>query len=306
MRRTTRSQSRQGSQTTTATAPLPNTPFLLKNAPQPPSVSWTLSTLFTPKLTGLSRSSTALLNNKRDKLRASISRLRRTTESHLAQALDATLVFVQEEAGTAVCISPTGLLLTCSHCVADDAASALDTSIPHWLIFATGVVVRAVCIAWDARRDLALLQITHAEPPTHSTVLEAANLPSSPTFPCATVSPPVQLVLTTPLLCIGHPGSEDLEASTPGQATGYDVLHVSEGAYCGMAKGQDPQDNSEIGALMHDCWTYWGHSGAPILEKRTAAVVGLHSSWDEETGMRRGVAVEAVRAFLEEYTTLKA
>jgi len=82
------------------------------------------------------------------------------------------------------------------------------------------------------------------------------------------------------------------------------VLHISSGKYRGLSPGQDPQDNSEIGALMHDCWTYWGHSGAPLVERRTGGLVGLHSSWDEETGMRRGVAWEAVQAFLEEHTTL--
>lgn len=54
---------------------------------------------------------------------------------------------------------------------------------------------------------------------------------------------------------------------------------------------------------MHDCWTYWGHSGAPLLERRTGQLVGLHSSWDEETGMRRGVGCEAIAGFLEGWTT---
>lgn len=59
------------------------------------------------------------------------------------------------------------------------------------------------------------------------------------------------------------------------------------------------QDNSEIGALMHDCWTYWGHSGAPLVEVRSGLLVGLHSSWDEDTDMRRGIGGEAIGAFLE-------
>lgn len=54
---------------------------------------------------------------------------------------------------------------------------------------------------------------------------------------------------------------------------------------------------------MHDCWTYWGHSGAPILEVNKGTLVGLHSSWDEETGMRRGVGGVAIVAFLDKWTT---
>lgn len=90
-----------------------------------------------------------------------------------------------------------------------------------------------------------------------------------------------------------------------GVKTGYDVLCVSEGRFHGCAEGQDVEDNEEIGALKHDCWTYWGHSGAGLVERGTGRLVGVHSSWDEESGMRRGVAWEAVKAFLGEWGVLQ-
>ncbi|KAK7193911.1 hypothetical protein DPSP01_010129 [Paraphaeosphaeria sporulosa] len=312
MRRTTRSQSRQKSLIPAPTAQPLHQPMILKTTPTPPNILFTLPSIFTPKLTGLSRASATLLNTKRAKLRASIPGLRRTFASspQLVLTLDATLVFAQEEAGTAVCISASGLVLTCAHCVADDATTALDSSNAHWLIFAAGTVARASCVAWDAKRDLALLQITHSEPlaPLSSSTCPSPSATSTPSsssktpFPHATVAERVPRV-GAPLYCIGHPGSEDLEASTPGTKTGYDVLHVSEGTYRGLAPGADPQDNSEIGGMMHDCWTYWGHSGAPVLDAQGGGgLVGLHSSWDEETGMRRGVPGEAVRGFLGEWT----
>jgi len=52
------------------------------------------------------------------------------------------------------------------------------------------------------------------------------------------------------------------------------VLHISTGLSRGYASGQDAQDNLEIGALTHDCWTYWGHSGAPLVETSTGCLVG--------------------------------
>src|SRR5690606_6257696 len=115
----------------------------------------------------------------------------------------------QEEAGTAVCISPRGVLLTCSHCVAE-SASELDWEETHWLLFSSGDVVAARTVAWDSRRDLAVLVITRASS-------------TPPPFPFTRLSP------TPPkrqarLLCIGHPGSEDLESSTPGLLTNYDTL----------------------------------------------------------------------------------
>ncbi|TGJ84180.1 hypothetical protein E0Z10_g4564 [Xylaria hypoxylon] len=207
-----------------------------------------------------------------------------------AAALDATLVFAQEEAGTAVCIAPNGMLLTCSHCVAENID---ERNRPEhcWLLFRSGVAVKATCVAWDDRRDLALLQVVAAHRKSEDTELSH--------FPFVAVSL-IAPALNSRLVCVGHPGSEDLEASQPGIKTNYDVLHVSAGRFRGCAEDQDPQDNSEIGALMHDCWTYWGHSGAPLLDVKTGKLIGLHSSWDDETGMRRGVPLEAILAFLEE------
>ncbi|KAH9230542.1 hypothetical protein K456DRAFT_1898120 [Colletotrichum gloeosporioides 23] len=212
----------------------------------------------------------------------------------LSSSVMATLVFAQEEAGTAVCISPDGLLLTCSHCIAE-TADDFDVTQSHWLLFASGHAVEAKPLAWNAKRDLALLKIVAAqESPSISSASPAAS--QFPFITTAVSTPP----LKSRLICVGHPGSEDFEASEPGVKTGYDVLHLSTGTFRGCAKGQDVQDNSEIGALMHTCWTYWGHSGAPLIDRKSGKLIGLHSSWDDETGMRRGVALEAIQGFLAE------
>ncbi|KAF2462989.1 uncharacterized protein BDR25DRAFT_194588, partial [Lindgomyces ingoldianus] len=225
----------------------------------------------------------------------------------LKRAVDATLVFAQEEAGTAVCISAQGLILTCSHCIAETPFE-LNLDKAWWLLFASGQVVQAKCLKWDQKRDLALLQIVAAQGTIQKRADENLNPTYSFPFPYTTLSPSPP-PLRTPLLCTGHPGSEDLEAHQPGKATGYDVLHISEGKFRGYAKGQDRQDNAEIGALMHDCWTYWGHSGAGLVLRegkggegrgKAGELVGLHSSWDEETGIRRGIGLEALWEFVEE------
>ncbi|KAH7327788.1 trypsin-like cysteine/serine peptidase domain-containing protein [Stachybotrys elegans] len=195
----------------------------------------------------------------------------------------ATLVFAQEEAGTAICLSPNGVLLTCSHCVAE-TEQELSWDKQHWLLFASGDVVAAKTIAWDAKRDLALMIITSASQSSFPHIRLSSSAPK----------------LRASLLCVGHPGSEDLEASIPGVQTNYDTLVLSKGRFRGLAAGQDPQDNQEIGALMHDCWTYWGHSGAPLVDANTGCLVGVHSSWDEDTGMRRGIPWQALSSFLEE------
>ena len=195
-------------------------------------------------------------------------------------------MFAQREAGTAVCVSAGGLLLTCAHCVAETPKD-FEAAREHWLLFASGRAVRARCVAWDPKRDLALLMVTAAQP----------GDAGAAAFPCLAVARAAP-ALSAGLVCVGHPRGEDLAAARPGARPLYDILHVSTGAYRGLAAGQDAQDNSEIGALMHDCWTYWGHSGAPLVERKTGQLVGLHSSWDDATGVRRGVALEALREFL--------
>ncbi|KAH8899107.1 AT hook domain-containing protein family protein, partial [Thozetella sp. PMI_491] len=214
--------------------------------------------------------------------------------------IEATLVFGQEEAGTAVCISPKGILLTCAHCVAE-TADDLDHGKLHWLVFTSGRVVAAKYAAWDDRRDLALLRIVSAQAAPVSApgdlLLSTAGFPH-------VVPAQSQVPLDARLVCIGHPGSEDLEAAEAGVKTNYDVLHLSTGTFRGYSPGQDLQDNSEIGALQHDCWTYWGHSGAPLLGRKDGRLVGLHSSWDDQTAMRRGVPLEAIKEFLKEHENL--
>jgi S1-C subfamily serine protease len=275
---------------------------------QHPILTEILPNILTSATTGLSRKELATLNSKRQRLLSSpcqagnsITKLIKRSKN-LAATARATLVFAQHEAGTAVCISPSGVVLTCAHCVAESPEEYAAAK-PTWLVFSSGQVVRAQCVAWDQKRDLALLRIISADR------LSADHADASPVrFPFANIASKTPLFApgskqTTRLICIGHPGSEDLEAADSSQhvLTDYDVLHVSRGYYHGLAADQDVQNNSEIGALQHDCWTYWGHSGAPLIDSKSGEVIGLHSSWDDETGMRRGVAWEVLHEFMNEW-----
>ncbi|MDO9333893.1 MAG: serine protease, partial [Dehalococcoidales bacterium] len=180
-----------------------------------------------------------------------------------------------------------GLVLTCAHCIGESEAEWRANKM-KWLLFASGRIVRATCVMWDAKRDLALLKIDAAQ--EMESVTEVANqvraiksnataaaaaaaasssssvvplLPSYP-FPSCSIASFSSSSSSSPsigvgcaLFCIGQPGSEDLECARSGVKTNYDLVHVSEGKWRGNVKGADLQDNSEIGTLMHDCWTYW-------------------------------------------------
>ncbi|KAG2016822.1 hypothetical protein GB937_006024 [Aspergillus fischeri] len=245
------------------------------------------------RLPHLNTKETTLLRKKQSRLRASASTTKTTAANYglpALQALSSTLIFAQHEAGTAVCIHPDGWLLTCAHCFGETEAEWRSNS-RKWLLYYTGEAVLVECIAWDARCDLALARIT---------ALECLPLPGSqnsiPSFTCVPLAPP-STSLKSEILCIGQPGSDDLESSAP-RKTAYDLIEISAGRLRGLMPGADPHDNEEIGALRHDAWTYWGHSGAPLLRRTDGVLLGLHSSWDETTAMRHGVPVVAVREFL--------
>ena len=45
--------------------------------------------------------------------------------------------------------------------------------------------------------------------------------------------------------------------------------------------------------------------GYDLLHISTGCLVGLHSSWDEDTRMRRGISLEAIQQFMHHFMTTK-
>ena len=144
----------------------------------------------------------------------------------------------------------------------------------------------------DALRDLALLKIIAVES-FDALEGQGGHAFVFPHVPVSILAPSIG----DPIVCIGQPGRDDLE-STTARETKYNLIEVSRGTFRGMIRDIDPHDNSEIGVMMHDAWTYWGHSGAPLLRVQDGSLVGLHSSWDDETAMRHGVPLVAIKYFL--------
>ncbi|KAE9363065.1 hypothetical protein N431DRAFT_433280 [Stipitochalara longipes BDJ] len=265
----------------------------------PPPSSFTPQGSITPipsgsKLSNLKASELTLLRQKQRQLSstASVTLSSLPDPSHL-NALVSTLIFAQHEAGTAVCIHPSGWLLTCAHCFGDDEEEYRECEKRRWLLYFTGQAVLVECRAWDLRRDLALLKIIAIET---STPFAPGLVPVFSYLKLSEVIPKYRLQM----ICIGQPGRDDLEAEG-NQKTKYNLIEISEGRFKGIVKGQDPEDNGEIGSLMHDCWTYWGHSGAPLVSTEERSLVGLHSSWDDTTAMRHGVPGVAIKEFLREH-----
>jgi S1-C subfamily serine protease len=245
------------------------------------------------RLHGLSTGELKLLREKQTRLRSTAAATLASlpTGDHIRNALGSTLIFAQYEAGTAVCVDAVGWILTCAHCFGDDEEEYKAADKRRWLLFYTGLAVQVECRFWDTRRDLALLKVVAIE----TNDAKTGDMPTFRYVPLSTSKFPRKM----PIFCIGQPGRDDLE-STAGKRTKYNLIEVSEGTFRGIVNGKDPQDNSEIGTLKHDAWTYWGHSGAPLLRAADGFLVGLHSSWDDQTAMRHGVPAVAIREFFRE------
>lgn len=150
---------------------------------------------------------------------------------------------------------------------------------------------------WDPVRDLALLKILAIESDagkegditTFSFVLRS---PCAPTY-------------RNRIVCISQPGRDDLESTRSGRAK-YNLIKVSEGIFRGMVPGANPDNNSEIGTLKHEAWTYWGHSGTPLLLVEDGTLIGLHSSWDDQTTLKHGIPLIPVKHFLQQHSIVSA
>lgn len=243
-------------------------------------------------LPGLNPAELSLLRKKQRRLQSNASAMLSPLLSgnHLRTALEASLIFAQYEAGTAICIDEAGWVLTCSHCFGD-SEEEWRAERRKWLLFYTGLAVQVECRAWDSMRDLALLKIIAIE----ASARQKTAIPVFGFVPLSSSAPSFK----TPIVCIGQPGSDDLE-STSDRRTNYNLVEISEGKFCGMVPGADPENNYEIGSLKHDAWTYWGHSGAPLLKAADGTLIGLHSSWDDRTAMRHGVPLIAIKHFLQQ------
>lgn len=162
-----------------------------------------------------------------------------------------TVIFAQYECGTGSFIRQDGVILTCAHCLGDNP----EVDIKKILVCMDGQIILAKSLVVDTTLDLAAMKVIaifNDETKQMVTVNDNLN------FPYVTIASSVDNGDT--LLCFGQPGVDDLESKTE-KKTGYDVLVKSQGMVV-----QVPRDKKSK-TLVHDCWTYWGHSGASLLNE---------------------------------------
>eukprot|EP01043_Picozoa_sp_COSAG02_P059461 COSAG02_NODE_7586_length_2947_cov_2.376404_2_plen_486_part_00 len=178
-------------------------------------------------------------------------------------------------------------------------------------------------VVLGAEVDVSSLPTSHGEQATGKSSLgQERQALATDTSATGTVEAalPVAAVAETPvalgekLFCVGNPSNVDLESlaqgsiefepatwhASVGKCEGYIDPTVQAARDAQQARGRAPTrgelksileappvDATEGTYMQHSCWTYWGHSGAPLFNEE-GQVTGLHCSWDDRTGARHG------------------
>ena len=208
------------------------------------------------------------------------------------------------------------------------------------VMFPSGRTFLCVCVAVDesadGSRDVAACTL---EMELELAPLERCDLrqrhPSALGAPSAL---PAAVIATQPmtsgsrLVCVGNPSSVDLESqsrgaiefkppawhASAGECAGYQAADVAAARATMDARGRPPtrgevKQLSEARAvstdegctMQHTCWTYWGHSGAPLFDDK-GGVCGLHASWDQHTGMRHAQKLDRLHAVVRAASKTRA
>ena len=242
---------------------------------------------------------------------------------------DAVVHFVQSASGTGVHVGDC-LVLTCAHVVdARDDEGLAEGAQPVRLgrqklvMFASRRVFLSECVAVeetaDGSRDVAVLRLG-----VEVLFGEAGHSGDAAELSAAVVAT-TQVETGSSLVCIGNPSNIDLESlamrsiefepatwhASVGACEGYEAASTWALRESIASRGRPPTrgelsqvaaapavDEAEGVSLRHTCWTYWGHSGAPLFDE-SGAVCALHSSWDDHSGMRHAQKLEVLGAALQ-------
>ena len=200
-------------------------------------------------------------------------------------------------------------ILSCDHCVwsrrkdgSDDAEESQRTEFPHQeVLFITsqGTFLRANNVETNEEYDVSILKINEHDKTALQELEGGLAETKTETVPIATAREGKK---KTPLFCIGNPADFDLESVGEQTPTDFWPFTISTG----YAKGYDAIRKPGLGLLKHTCWTYWGHSGAPLFKYADNPlgfeIIGVHTSWDENNNaMRHGAAADEILSLVKKY-----
>eukprot|EP01083_Nonionella_stella_P171749 587432_1 len=228
-------------------------------------------------------------------------------DAFLSRTIHSVCHFIQKECGTGVHIG-NGYVLSCCHVIVSDTDDDKDhikrIGRIKYILFANGIIYSAKCIAFNEEWDLSLSQINFDSRIDVKAELDESDADDNEyekedkvEIGSAVLSPEVPQ-LKCDLFCVGNPSNINLESSGK-RCNDFDpkVFHLSFGKL-----ETENNTSDELGGYGHSCWTYWGHSGAPIFN-RSGQIVAIHNSWNDQTGLRHAVKLKHIKEFVNKHVS---
>ena len=235
-----------------------------------------------------------LLNNS-----FSSERLINSNKELINKTFPSCLCQISDFFGSAVCINEKGYILTCAHAAPPFEDDKTKESL---YIFPSGEIIKALTLDKDENIDLALLQIISIY--KNNKFINIKNL-TNKKFPYAKIKIPLNSKNEAKgknIFCIGNPCFTLEDDNGKIKNNEYKPFWISFGKIKGYLK--DPiYCKNDLGPLIHNCWTYWGHSGAPIFNF-DGELVGMHNSWNEKNANRHGNSLLGIIKFLSKFDFL--
>ena len=238
------------------------------------------------KIISYVQQSNSLLNNS-----YSSERLIKSKKDKIQKIIPSCLCQISDYFGSGVCINKKGYILTCAHAAPPYEDDNTKESL---YIFPSGEIIKALTIDKDEKLDLALLKIVEIYKNKKFIKINQKNI-----FPYAKIKTPENNQnekIRKNIFCIGNPCFTMNDDEGKIENNEYKPFWISFGKIKGYLR--DPiYCKNDLGPLIHNCWTYWGHSGAPLFNLE-GELIGMHNSWNEKNGDRHGNSLLGINKFL--------
>ena len=190
-------------------------------------------------------------------------------------------------------------ILTCSHATPPFEEEESKESL---YIFPNGDLVKTLTIEKDEKLDLALLKIIEIY--ENERYFKIEEIPEKKfIYSKIKVTPKKENEkVGEKIFCIGNPCFAMYDDYGKFEKNKYKPFWVTFGKIKGYI-GDAIYCKKELGPLIHNCWTYWGHSGAPIFNKY-GEIVGMHNSWNDKNGDRHGLSLLGIHKFISKFDFL--
>ena len=237
-------------------------------------------------------------NNSSLNYNYSSERIINSNKALIQKIKESCLCQISDFFGSAVCIHEQGYILTCGHAAPPYEDDNTKESL---YIFPSGQIIKTITLDKDEKIDLALLKIVEIYQNNKFVKVNPKNK-----FPYAKIKTPENGLNEKPrknIFCIGNPGFIMYDEEGNLDKKEYKPFWISFGKIKGYLKDQIYCKN-DLGPLIHNCWTYWGHSGAPLFNF-DGELIGMHNSWNEKNADRHGNSLLGINKFLSKFDFLK-